>query len=218
MLSAGDRHHLERVLRLRNGDTLTVSDGMGGWRRCRFGIELRPEGPRHQVDRAEPVVTVAFALVKGGRPELVVQKLTEVGVDRIVPFVAARSVVRLDDDRADRRAGRLAQVAREAAMQSRRCHLPAVDAVTDFPTVAALSGAAVADRDGDPPTLANPTLLVGPEGGWTDEERRRGLPAVHLGGHVLRSETAAIVGGWVLCALRMNLLADTLRAPRAEGG
>jgi 16S rRNA (uracil1498-N3)-methyltransferase len=101
-LDPDDAHHLARVLRLRAGDPLVLGDGAGSWRPARFGDPPAPSGPIDSVDRPTPEITVAFALVKGDRPELVVQKLTELGVDRIIPFRAARSVVRWDDARAAR--------------------------------------------------------------------------------------------------------------------
>jgi len=199
-----DRHHLERVLRTRPGEEVTVSDGRGGWRRCTFaaGGGLRPEGPVEHRAAPSPPITIAFALTKGDKPELTVQKLTELGVDRIIPFVAFRSVTRWDDERGARHVDRLRKVAREAAMQCRRAHLPAVDDVVDFATVAALPGAALADAGGAPPDLGHPVVLVGPEGGWADEERAGGLPTVSLGEHVLRSETAAMAAATLLTALR----------------
>jgi 16S rRNA (uracil1498-N3)-methyltransferase len=206
-LADGDRHHLERVLRLRPGDPITVSDGAGRWRPARFGAEIDIDGAVVECRPATVPITICFALVKGERPELVVQKLTELGVDRIVPFVAARSVVRWDPPKTAREAGRLRAVARAAAMQSRRCWLPAVDEVADFAAVAARPGAARAERDGDPPDLARPTVLVGPEGGWSDEERDVPLPVVGLGDHVLRAETAAITAAALLAALRSGLVA-----------
>jgi 16S rRNA (uracil1498-N3)-methyltransferase len=201
-----DRHHFERVVRLRAGDALTVSDGRGGWRTCRFGEELEPVDEVMLVARPEPAVTVAFALVKGERPEWVTQKLTELGVDTIVPFTAARSVVRWDDRKAAANRDRLERVAREAAMQSRRCWLPEVAPVSTFAGVAALPGAVRGDRGGVPLTLRAPTVLVGPEGGWTDDERTA-LPAVGLGVQVLRADTAAVVAGALLTALRAGLVA-----------
>jgi 16S rRNA (uracil1498-N3)-methyltransferase len=77
-----------------------------------------------------------------------------------------------------------------------------VEDVTDFATVAALVGACLADAGGGPPSLALPVVLVGPEGGWSEEERAVGLPAVGLGPHVLRAETAALAAGALLAALR----------------
>src|SRR4051812_33773498 len=190
-LDDGDGHHLERVLRLRAGEAVTVSDGRGRWRACRFatGAVLEVDGPIVSTPRPDPALTICFALVKGERPEWVVQKLTEVGIDRIVPFVAGRSVVRWDGAKAQRNHARLVEVAREAAMQSRRVWLPTVDALSSFDAVATLPGAALADRYGEPPSLVSPTILVGPEGGWSDAERSCSLRSVRLGGNVLRAET-----------------------------
>ena len=126
--------------------------------------------------RPDPPITIAFALVKGERPELAVQKLTELGVDRIVPFVAERSVVRWDAAKADRQAARLRAIAREAAMQCRRRWLPEVAELATFAEAAALPGAALADRDGEPPTLARPVVLVGP-GGRLGRRGAGGRPA-----------------------------------------
>jgi 16S rRNA (uracil1498-N3)-methyltransferase len=208
-LTDDDHHHLARVLRVREGDELTASDGAGGWRRCRFGTPLEPIGPIARDDAAQPAITVAFALVKGERPEWVVQKLTEVGVDRIVPFVAERTVVRWDDDKAARNHGRLRTVAREAAMQCRRSWLPTVEPIARFDDLVARPGATLADRSGGPPTLDHPVVLIGPEGGWSERERAGGVPIVGLGPTVLRAETAAIVAGAALCGLRSALFAPT---------
>ena len=90
-------------------------------------------------------------------------------------------------------------------MQSRRSWLPEVAALAPFRDVAELPGAAIADPGGGPPTLDHPTVLIGPEGGWSDEERQCGLPAVGLGIHVLRAETAAIAAATLLGALRSRL-------------
>jgi len=207
-LDAGDRHHLERVLRLRAGDVVTVGDGAGGWRRCRFGPALEPVGDITVDARPGPEVTVAFALVKGERPEWAVQKLTELGVDRIVAFAAARSVVRWEADKATRATERLRRVAREAAMQCRRTWLPVVETPTTFTEVAGRPGAALTDEHGDPPWLAPGPVLVGPEGGWAPEELSvtgesgRPLPRMALGPHVLRSETAAVTAAALLGAIR----------------
>lgn len=215
-LDPDDAHHLTRVLRIRSGDGLVLSDGRGAWRLCRLaGTALEPTGPITEVSPSRPALTVAFALVKGQRPELVVQKLTELGVDRIVPFVAERSVVRWDADRAETNARRLNRVAREAAMQSRRCRLPDVARVQTFAAVSSLPDAARADRGGAPLTLATPTVLVGPEGGWSDGERAVGLPVIGLGVHVLRAETAAIAAGVALGGLREGLWVPPNRPQRA---
>jgi 16S rRNA (uracil1498-N3)-methyltransferase len=199
------------------GDTLTVSDGAGAWRDCRFGPELEPAGEIHDLAAPDPVLTVGFALVKGERPELIVQKLTELGIDRIVAFPAARSVVRWDAERALRHGQRLGRVAREASMQSRRCWLPEIVVASGFGEVVAASdrpALALADRDGEAPSGATTTVLVGPEGGWTDQERAAVPRQVGLGDHVLRVETAAIAAGVVLGALRSG----RLKPARIAGG
>src|SRR5690606_13757029 len=115
----GDRHHLERVLRVRPGTPVSFADGTGRWRAGRFGASPEVDGPVRAEPRTAPAVTIAFALVKGERPELVVQKLTEPGADVVVPFDAARGVVCWDDVRAARNLDRLRRIAREAAMQCR---------------------------------------------------------------------------------------------------
>jgi 16S rRNA (uracil1498-N3)-methyltransferase len=214
-LSRDDHHHLARVLRLPPGSEVTVGDGAGRWRPARLadGIELGVTGDVVSDARPDPAITVAFAMVKGERPEWTVQKLTELGVDRIVPFVAARGVVRWDAAKAGRQVVRLRDIARQAAMQCRRTWLPRVDPVASFADVAALDGAALADPSGGAPTLAHPTVLVGPEGGWSPDERELGLPRVRIAAHVLRAETAALTAGALLAALRVGLLAEGTDLP-----
>jgi 16S rRNA (uracil1498-N3)-methyltransferase len=211
VLDEGDHHHLARVLRVPPGADIVVGDGAGSWRPARFtgDPEVVPTGDVVHEPAPRPALTVAFALVKGERPDLVVQKLTELGVDRIAPFVAARSVVRWDDAKAARQLGRWREIARLASMQCRRTHLPDVMAMAAFAEVAELPGAALADPGGVPPSLAHPTVLVGPEGGWTDDERGCGVPAVAIATHVLRSETAAITSGALLTGLRGHLVTET---------
>jgi 16S rRNA (uracil1498-N3)-methyltransferase len=208
-LGDDDRHHLERVLRLRPGEVVTVSDGTGGWRACRFelGGRLEPVGPLSVTSRPAPAVTVAFALTKGDRPEWTVQKLVEVGVDRIVPLVARHSVVRWDQEKAGRQLTRLRSVALAAAMQSRQVWLPEVAEVQPFAALAEGGpGVALAQMGGDPPGLDRPTILIGPEGGWDDSELASGLAHVTLGPTVLRAETAAVAAAVLLCGLRAGVV------------
>ena len=240
-LDDGDRHHLERVLRLAPGDLVTVADGHGNWRPCRLGSTLEPMGEvRHQPPPGPPL-TVAFTPVKAVRPEWVVQKLTEVGVDRIVPVLTERSVVRWDDERWRRRIGpKLATTVTEACAQSRRLHRPTVEAprsLTHFlaasgpvasgpvgsgPVAPDLSGATdgcrvvLADPGGGPLPAGITTIVVGPEGGFSPAERRLALTA-GLPGAVLRAETAAVVAGAVLVGLRAGQLAAPATFPFRPG-
>jgi 16S rRNA (uracil1498-N3)-methyltransferase len=207
-LDDDDRHHLARALRVRPGDPFTVADGTGAWRRCRFGDPVEIDGDVVVDPAPQPPLTVAFALVKGERPELVVQKLTELGVDRIIVFAASRSVVRWDDAKAAKQVERLRRVAREAAMQCRRTRLPAVDGLASFADVVALPGAVGADRGGSPPSLDHPVVLVGPEGGWSPDERAALAATVGLGDQVLRAETAAFTAAALLGALRSALVVE----------
>jgi 16S rRNA (uracil1498-N3)-methyltransferase len=211
VLGAADRHHLERVLRLRPGDQITVSDGAGSWRLCRLGSggSVEPEDEVSVEPRPAPPVAVAFALAKGERPEWTVQKLTEVGVDRIIPFLAERSVVRWDGEKLATHSERFRRIAREAAGQCRRAWLPQVDDVARFSDLLVLPRAALADVGGGPPSLDHPVLLTGPEGGWSEAElaAAAGLPRVVLGPHILRAETAAVAAGILLCALRGGIVA-----------
>jgi 16S rRNA (uracil1498-N3)-methyltransferase len=200
VLADDDRHHLARVRRLRAGDLLSVTDGRGSWRWCGFGDELEALDDVVRDPEPDPLLTVAFAIVKGERPELVVQKLTELGIDIIVPFLAERSVVRWDGDKAGRQTDRLRKVAREATMQSRRTWLPELRAAETFDEVATLAGATIADFDGDALRPGHTTILIGPEGGWSESERR--LPRVGLGPNVLRAETAAIAAATLMTTFR----------------
>jgi 16S rRNA (uracil1498-N3)-methyltransferase len=223
VLTESDARHLVDVLRLRPGEVVAAGDGAGSWVSCRLtsgatGVApprrssaLEVIGPRESQPRLAPDITVAFAPVKGDRPEWVVQKLTELGVDRIVPLRTVRSVVRWEGERGQRAVDRLRRVARQAAAQSRRPWLPEVAEVA---TVTELSGATgrepcLAHFGGGSPSLVSPVVAIGPEGGW-DEDELVGSARVGLGPTVLRAETAAVTAGALLCGLRSELV-GTLR-------
>lgn len=211
VLTDDDDHHLRRVQRQRPGRSMTVSDGAGRWRLARLGAavgDVEVDGPIEAVPRPEPALTVGFAVLKGDRNEWVVQKLTELGIDRIVPLVAERCVVRWDEAKSARQHARLVRVAREAAMQSRRCWLPEVAPLSSLSDVALRPGVARADRGGEPLGGDVHCVVVGPEGGWTEAERDAVPIAVALGEHVLRAETAAVAAGVLLVAARARTWRD----------
>jgi 16S rRNA (uracil1498-N3)-methyltransferase len=166
--------------------------------------------------RPAPAITVGFAPVKGDRPEWAVQKLTELGVDRVVLLHTDRSVVRWDEQRATRHLERLRAVARQAVMQSRGLWLPEVEGVGAVDGLLGAAGVAVATPGGGPPGLACPTVLVGPEGGWSAAEEEAAVNTVALAPSVLRTETAAVAAGVILSALRAGLVIPP--APAREGG
>src|SRR5205807_175313 len=150
-----DGHHLARVLRLRVGETVTVADGSGGWRPYRIGgigavVRLDATAGPEREPALSPGLAVAFALTKGDKPELVVQKLTELGVDRILPVLSERSVVRPDPGRAAANLSRWRRVALEAARQCRRSRLPEVSELAPIDTLAAHPGIVIAEW-GAPP-------------------------------------------------------------------
>ncbi len=222
VLTPGDARHLLDVLRLRPGEPVVAGDGAGSWVPCLLsgastgrgrgqagpGAVLEVDGEVTIQPRPGPDVVVAFVPAKGDRPEWVVQKLTELGVDRIVPLHSRRSVVRWEEDRAVRAVDRLRRVAREASAQSRRAWLPAVDEVSTVEELAPRTGHApyLAHPGGGPPSLSHPVVAVGPEGGWEGDELARSAGTVGLGPTVLRSETAAVAVGAILCALRSRVV------------
>ncbi len=235
---ADDAHHLTRVLRLRRGEPVVAADGRGHWRLCRYRAPAGPgsggagpeapeidvleaDGPVTVVPRLTPPVTVGFVPVKGERPEWVVQKLTEAGVDRIAVLRSARAVVRWDGERGVRAVERLRRVVREAGAQSRNPWLPEVVGVLGLGALAdevAPAPLALAHPGGDPPSVAMPAMAVGPEGGWDDSELAPGgYPVVGLGPGILRAETAAVAAGLLLCALRNGLVQEASGAVSRPG-
>jgi 16S rRNA (uracil1498-N3)-methyltransferase len=207
-LGDDDRRHLLRVLRLRTGEAVSAADGTGWWCPCTLVGDgaLEPAGDAVHFAAPLPAITVAMAVPKGDRPEWAVQKLTELGVDRIVVLAAERGVVRWEGERAGRHLDRLAAVARAAAMQSRRLTLPVIEGPTPMASLAQAEPVALAEPGGGPPSLAWPTIAVGPEGGWSLSEVALDLPRVTLGQTILRSETAAVVSATLLVSLRSGLV------------
>ena len=233
LLSEEESRHLRDVLRLRAGDEARVFDGEGkefacvvldaGGRKAAARLAVRaavePPSPEPPV-----FIILAAALLKGEKFDLVVQKAVELGVGRIMPLLTKRTDVRLRDERdAAKRVERWRRLALEAAKQSGRARVPPVDAPQVFETkVTAERGGMdilplmFAERGGvglgalprrdAPPLYVAP--LVGPEGGWEDEEielaRAHGWHLVTLGGRTLRAETAAITA----CVLLQNLYGD----------
>jgi 16S rRNA (uracil1498-N3)-methyltransferase len=201
---------------VRAGETITAADGYGRWRVFtvatseRGRVELQAVSPLAHEPLLLPRLTVACSLTKGEKPELVVQKLTELGADRVLLVEAARSVVRWDDTKAAAVVDRLQRVAREAGAQSRRARVPVVEGPIRVAELAGLPGLVVAAVDGgDAASLPTPrqgewVVAIGPEGGFApDELTAMGrAPRLGLGPFVLRAETAAIAACAALHARR----------------
>jgi 16S rRNA (uracil1498-N3)-methyltransferase len=213
-----EAHHAAASRRLRVGERVVVTDGRGtaaigtitDVARTRVVVQVER---RETQATPQPRITVVQAIPKGERAELAVELMTEVGVDTIVPFAAARCVVRWDAQRAERGVHRWRTSAREAAKQSRRWWFPEVTEVATLPDVArrveeadlALVLHEVADRSAVEiavPKEGDLVLVVGPEGGLTDDEvatlADAGARAVRLGPTVLRSSTAGVVAATAL--------------------
>ena len=220
ILAPDAAHHAQRVLRLRAGDAVVLFDGTGGeWPGTLAGdgrAQLVELGERRAVEReASVVLTLAQALPGGDKMDWVVQKAVELGVARIQPLEAARSVVRLAGPRAEKRHAHWQQVAIAACEQCGRNRLPEIApllALTDYlalPAQPAEARALLVPAGGARlVTLARPasaTLLIGPEGGFTEAEQRAALAAgfqpVSLGPRVLRTETAGLAAIAAVLAL-----------------
>ena len=219
-LSGPEGRHAATVRRLRTGERVDLTDGAGAYAVCvvtaagRDTLELDVT-ERRDVSPPAPELTVVQALAKGDRGELAVETMTEVGVDAIVPWEAARCVARWRGERAVKGVNRWRTTAREAAKQARRARFPEVADVADTAGVALLLAGAdlavvlheAAERPLsalEVPASGRVLAVVGPEGGITDDELaafdRAGAHGVRLGPTVLRTSTAGAAAAAVLQA------------------
>lgn len=219
-VSGDEAHHAVAVRRLRAGEHVVLTDGLGtsvtgpvastGKRVFTVSVESV-----EQVERPSPAFTVVQALPKGERGELAVEVLTEVGVDLVVPWAAARSVAVWKGERAAKSHARWQATAREAAKQSRRSWHPTVAPLATTADLAALVAeadlAVVLHEDAasslaalDVPACGRIVVVVGPEGGIAPEELAlltdAGARSVRLGAEVLRTSTAGVVAVAALLA------------------
>jgi 16S rRNA (uracil1498-N3)-methyltransferase len=218
VLSGAEGRHAATVRRLRPGERADVGDGAGLVAECVVaaagpgGLELAVRA-RRQVPRPDLTITVVQAIPKGDRGELAVEEMTEVGVDRIIPWAAARCVPLWQGARGERSLAKWRVTAREAAKQSRRAWIPDVTDTASLRQVGqAISKAACAivlDPDATAglggltlPVAGDLLVVVGPEGGITEAEgaafRQAGATARRLGPTVLRTSTAGTVAAAVL--------------------
>jgi 16S rRNA (uracil1498-N3)-methyltransferase len=225
-LTAEESHHLARVLRLREGERVSAFDGLGNEWECEIAAIHKSECRLSILNKLETVVesplrlTLAQALVKGEKFDLVVQKATELGVSRILPVITEHCEIRISEERSEQRLQRWQRISLGAIKQSGRRRLVEIDQPVRFqqfcrglqgepalifsekagPEKSGLekSGSEKEGR-GLPPLAVQDsglTVVIGPEGGWSDDEialaTSSGLIPVHLGPRILRTETAAI--------------------------
>jgi 16S rRNA (uracil1498-N3)-methyltransferase len=223
-LGGAEGRHAATVRRLVAGEKLDLADGAGLVCSAEVtavlphGLQARVLG-RTEVPRPPVTVTVVQALAKGDRDERAVETMTEVGVDVIVPWQAARSIVRWDSPRAQKAVTRWRTTAREAAKQARRAWLVDVPPLESTPAVIAridsvVKGGGVAvvlHEDSDRPIAGlvvpkhgDVVLVVGPEGGVTPDEvaafEAVGAVVHRLGPTVLRTSTAGTVAAAIVLA------------------
>lgn len=206
---AGDEAaHLTRVLRVENGEKFEISDGVAVW--LAEVTEARKSAVRFQVIESveagpePPPVHLYVALFKFDRLEWLIEKATELGVQRIVPVETARSDHALFSA-AEKRVDRWRRIAREASQQSRRVRIPQIDNPIRAQRLEAPEPRARLDELAGTPPLLIPadwrpghpySVLLGPEGGWTDDERQlldtRGWRGASIANSILRAETAGV--------------------------
>lgn len=217
-LSEPDSRHAMRALRLHPGDEVTLADGAG---MTGAGRVVGEDGSRaviavedvSSVARRGPIVTLALAPPKGGRLTWAIQKLAELGVDEALLLETERTVRAWNVSRRSRAEQRLGAVAREAAMQARRPivmqvrgGVPLSEVFRDGPDPVVMLWERATEplAAGLPPEANRITLLIGPEGGFSEGEaeaaRRSGSVLASLGEGLLRTETAAVVGAALVLA------------------
>lgn len=223
-LSVVGAGHVVRVLRLKAGDSLTLFDGRGGEyagsvASIRRGAVRVQVGAHDPVERESPLaIVLAQGVSRGERMDWVVQKATELGVRSIVPVLTERSVVKLDARQASAKRAHWRAIAVSACEQCGRNRVPTIVPPVDMAEwLAALHDSdtrllldAGAQRSlGLAHTATALTLLIGPEGGFSDAERQAarsaGFDARKLGPRVLRTETAAITALSILQSLAGDL-------------
>lgn len=224
-LTGPEGRHATVVRRLAPGELVDLTDGDGLLAHCvvvaaRAG-ELELEVRARRLEPVPPSrIVVVQAILKGDRGELAVELMTEVGIDVVVPWAAERCVARWSSDRAGKALARLRSTAREAAKQSRRARFPEVTDQADLAGLLARVSAAQAALLLDPaaehrlvdlvavdperPAAGDTVLIVGPEGGISENETARliraGAVPARLGPSVLRASTAGAIAG----ALALN--------------
>jgi 16S rRNA (uracil1498-N3)-methyltransferase len=219
--------HVARVLRARAGQLLTLFDGRGGEYQAtilemdRRGVQVRIDLQRAIERESSLKVTLLQALARGERMDFITQKATELGAAAIVAWGAERSVVRLDGEALARRCQHWRAVAISACEQCGRNRVPTIGAVADLASACALTDRSSLRLLLAPEAVRTLTslvqsgscisLLVGPEGGFSDDElalaQQHGFQSCRLGPRVLRAETAPLAALAALQAVAGDFVA-----------
>ncbi|MFN0109449.1 MAG: 16S rRNA (uracil(1498)-N(3))-methyltransferase [Blastocatellia bacterium] len=213
LLDADEAHHLSRVLRLNAGDRVFVFDGEGSEWECEIASVAKRSAEltitRQLTDKVESPLslTLAQALVKGDKFDLIVQKATELGVTRIVPLITDHSDVRRVEERAEQRLERWRRISLEALKQCGRRRLVEIAEpihFSEFCDVGSKPNLIFSEKGGKTlhelavslKPINQLSLCVASEGGWSEAELQKAeanhLVPIHLGQRILRTETAAI--------------------------
>ncbi len=215
LLPVDAAHHAVRVLRLEVGAPVVIFNGLGGEFEARITRIARGEvsvktGAHIHVERESPLdIRLVQGLSSGDRMDMTLQKAVELGVSSIQPVATERSVVKLKDERAQRRVEHWQNLVIAACEQCGRNRIPEVAPLMGLPEWLSRLEAPMADDEArlllspvapvplkDLAVIARMTLLVGPEGGLSPIEiqlaHSRGFMPVRLGPRVLRTETAAL--------------------------
>ena len=215
ILDQEESHHLVRVLRLQRGETVELFDGTGALYTAKIEqlgkqVEVSLESKQQPVEGKQAGVTLCQGELKGGKMDFLVEKCTELGVRRFVPFSAGRSQGRLDDKRLRQRQQRRMSIVKKACKQSGRLRFRRVAEEVNFDELLRLDFDSSQRKiflweKAEDSTLAEAIgkdressvcLMIGPEGGFSDEEAVQALASgwqqVCLGDQILRAETAAI--------------------------
>jgi len=229
-LGTDETQHLRNVLRLKTGDEVYVFDGAGHEFRGEIESIKREQTNLHIAEEVVPSaresplsLTMAVALLKGEKFDLVIQKLTELGASRVIPIITARAEVRIrNEHEAGRKVTRWRRIVMEATKQCGRARLMTVENPHTFEQLTRLARShgelriMFAERDGVSFSQAldqaekpiQVTALIGAEGGWNDDEHDRARDEdwqiITMGGRIMRAETAAIT----CAALLQNRFGD----------
>lgn len=216
--SGDELHHISRVMRYTAGDRVIACNGVGQALIVEFTQVNKDEATARVVEeltenRELPVeITLAQGLAKGEKMDMIVQKATEMGATRIIPFTSSRTIVKLNDKKESNRIVRWQKIAKEAAEQAHRNLVPEISEVITYKELLKVGQdydlaliayeqeqqQKLSDHLNNHSTGSKILVVIGPEGGFSEEEVSQavnnGINSVSLGKRILRTETAGISG------------------------